>query len=196
VDSATQITLAAGLALAKNIGDTVERGDPSCSDIANDADDDGVLDAQPDNCPYCKNPEQLNTNAAGGGDACDPDDDGDLWYDITEWKAGSDAKSAASTPAGNVNTDTDNDLFKDNLEIFLGTDPNDNCPDNSTDDAWPLDISMDKVVRMDDVLNFAGKLKQQTCQAGYSKRLDFSGDGVLRMDDVLNFAGKLKQTCT
>ena len=37
----------------------------------------------------------------------------------------------------------DNDDFQDSREVYLGTDPLDNCPDNSSDDAWPLDIDKD-----------------------------------------------------
>jgi hypothetical protein len=92
--------------------------------------------------------------------------------------------------------DSDNDGFIDHEELYMNTDWADNCPDNSTDDAWPLDITKDKTIRMDDVLNFAGRLKAKVGDQNYSNRLDFSADGVIRMDDVLRYAGKLKETCT
>lgn len=41
-----------------------------------DGDGDGVADGS-DNCPTVSNPDQANTNGAGRGDACDPDDDND-----------------------------------------------------------------------------------------------------------------------
>jgi hypothetical protein len=41
-----------------------------------DSDTDGVLDGI-DNCPLVANPDQLDTNGNGIGDACDPDIDGD-----------------------------------------------------------------------------------------------------------------------
>ena len=41
-----------------------------------DADRDDVVDAQ-DNCPGLPNPDQIDTDSDGQGDACDPDDDND-----------------------------------------------------------------------------------------------------------------------
>ena len=42
----------------------------------NDEDEDGVTDSE-DNCPSVYNPDQLDTDNDGLGDACDPDDDND-----------------------------------------------------------------------------------------------------------------------
>jgi hypothetical protein len=38
-----------------------------------DSDNDGIPDTE-DNCPLTPNPDQLDTDGDGSGDACDPDD--------------------------------------------------------------------------------------------------------------------------
>lgn len=48
-----------------------------------DSDGDGVLDAA-DNCPGVANPDQLDYDLDGSGDACDPDDDNDLVADASD----------------------------------------------------------------------------------------------------------------
>jgi len=50
--------------------------DPCPNDPDNDADGDGLC-AQTDNCPETFNPEQLDADGDGLGDACDNDDDND-----------------------------------------------------------------------------------------------------------------------
>ncbi|HVF34122.1 MAG TPA: choice-of-anchor P family protein [Candidatus Saccharimonadia bacterium] len=48
-----------------------------------DSDADGLLDST-DNCPAVPNPFQRDTDADGGGDACDVDDDADLLIDTLD----------------------------------------------------------------------------------------------------------------
>jgi len=48
-----------------------------------DSDGDGIPDPD-DNCPYMDNPEPLDTDADGAGDACDPDDDNDGEADASD----------------------------------------------------------------------------------------------------------------
>jgi len=93
-------------------------------------------------------------------------------------------------------TDDDNDGCSDAEEAYMASDPLDACADDSNDQSWCLDMNNDRVIRMDDVLYYAGKLKARLNEPLYVCRLDFNMDQVLRMDDVLKYAGQLKQTCT
>jgi len=95
--------------------------------------------------------------------------------------------------------DTDDDAFNDGVEGYVGTDPADNCPDNPTDDAWPLDMNRDKFVTMADVNRYAGRLGETGGPPPgpkWLKRLDFNMDNFITMADVNKYAGKLGQKCT
>jgi len=68
-----------------------------CGDIASDDDDDGVMDVL-DKCgktgtSLVYNPEQLDTDKDGAGDACDSDDDNDYFSDVDEWRRATDQKN-------------------------------------------------------------------------------------------------------
>jgi len=86
-------------------------------------------------------------------------------------------------PQAGAAGDSDNDGFSDDIEAYLGTDPMDNCPDNSTDDAWPLDMNMDTWVNLiGDVLPYVGKIGLLDTDPGWSpavQRLDLNGDGAI-----------------
>jgi len=129
---------------------------------ATDTDGDGIPDSR-DNCPTVPNPDQLDTDGDGLGNACDDDDD--------------------------------NDGFTDEVETYLGTDHLDACPDNPSDDAWPLDINNDTWVRLGDVLAFSGRLGTNVGELNYDNRLDFNADGTIRMNDILRYTGLLATTC-
>ena len=58
------------------------------SDGPSDPDGAGPILAGPDNCPFTANPAQTDTDSDGQGNACDPDDDNDGWYDVAEASIG------------------------------------------------------------------------------------------------------------
>jgi hypothetical protein len=97
--------------------------------------------------------------------------------------------------------DSDADVFSDAVEVYLGTDPSDNCPDVvGTDDAWPLDMNKDKVVTVaGDVLKYSGRIGSTggpPPSANWMKRLDLNMDSVITVaGDVLKFSGKIGSKC-
>jgi len=89
---------------------------------ATDTDSDGIPDSR-DNCPTVSNPDQLDTDGDGLGNACDPDDDNDTVADV------SDNCPLVSNP-NQLDTDSDGlgnacDPDDDNDTI---ADASDNCP--------------------------------------------------------------------
>jgi hypothetical protein len=145
----------------------------------NDPDTDGVTNDGTDNCPATWNPEQTNTDVRVSppgdaiGDACDTDDDNDGLPDTSD--------PDPLNPVGGL-LDTDGDWWSDADEMYLGTAPLDNCPDNFSDDAWPLDMNRSKSITPLDVAAFAGEIGFLDTDPGWSaavQRLDLSVDGAI-----------------
>jgi len=153
-----------------------------------DDDRDGVAN-DTDNCSAIRNPEQTNTdmdlqNAGasvtgdGLGDPCDPNDDND-------------AGGAGSSFS-----------FTDSLEWYIGTDPLDNCSNNTSHAAWPLDMNKDTYVTVvGDVLGYAGKIGLQVSANPPStwslRRLDLNGDDYITVvGDTLKYVGWIGLQCT
>jgi len=127
-----------------------------------DVDGDGVPDAE-DNCPAWPNPSQA----------------------LPPW----------TVPAG----DEDCDGFPSTVaaggrgpETAIGTDPADPCPDDASDDAWPMDFDMNTTVNIIDVLFFATPI----LSGQYDSRFDLNANGVVNIIDVLMFGPFMMQSCT
>ena len=94
--------------------------------------------------------------------------------------------------------DSDGDGFLDAVELYLGTDPLDACPDGPTDDAWPLDVSKNgQISVVADVLNFRGRIGATPGAPNWWQRLDFNADRLISVvGDVLMYRGMIGETCT
>ena len=104
-----------------------------------DTDNDGIRD-NVDNCPASSNPDQIDTDLNGEGNACDSDDDGDDLPDQYEIANGLNPLDAGDAAADNdldgltnlqefqfgtsvSRNDTDNDGVNDRIEIEQGRNP-------------------------------------------------------------------------
>ena len=95
--------------------------------------------------------------------------------------------------------DSDSDGFTDAVELYLGTDPLDACPDNDTDDAWPLDMNKDTFATMADVFKYAGRIGSTggpPPSPNWLKRLDLDMNNFITMADVFKYSGKIGSKCT
>ena len=94
--------------------------------------------------------------------------------------------------------DADGDGFAVCVEDYLGTDFMDNCPDNPSDDAWPLDINMDKAITsVGDALNFRGRIGASPGDPNWRQRVDLNMDSAITsVGDALKFRGKIGTSCT
>ena len=95
-------------------------------------------------------------------------------------------------------TDDDNDGFADSVETYLATDSLDACPDDTSDDAWPLDVSKDgQLSVVGDVLNFRDRIGATPGAPNWWQRLNLNVDGQISVvGDVLMYRDRIGETCT
>ena len=113
----------------------------------------------------------------------DPTQDSE-WQHAIMWEAGS--------------ADSDGDDWTNANELYIGTDPFDDCPDGSWDDAWPLDIDMSRDVSVTgDVFQYSGRNGATFGSPQWWHRLDLDTSGDISVTgDVFMYVGKIGETCT
>jgi hypothetical protein len=180
--------------------DGVDDVDDLCPDTApgDPVDDYGCSAAQvdPDGDGIC------NVGAPSGGPGnCSGSDNCPLHAssDLTNTDADLEASGASvvGDPLGDVcDPDNDNDGFSDSEEEYLGTDPLDNCADDSNDDAWPMDIDNDQELSILDALLYNNKMGCEVVESPECERFDLNADGVITsVGDVLLYEGRMGETC-
>ena len=92
--------------------------------------------------------------------------------------------------------DTDQDGFQDNVELYIGTDPYDACPDNPTDHAWPPDFNNSRKVDIVDEGFFRLVFLSQKGDGKYIKRYDLNADDRINILDVGATRPYFNKTCT
>ena len=141
-----------------------------------DIDGDGIADND-DNCPAVPNPQQTDTDGDGLGDACDTDDDNDSRGQAKIAVVGSCQTAGTALP-----------IFRDCIELFVGTNPLDACADTTKAndeavDKVPADLNDDRKVNSTDVT-----LMKQAVKAGgqgkYDKRYDLDASGQVDNADL------------
>ena len=120
---------------------------------------------------------------------------------VLDWTAaasGTPTPTPTPTPGCDPGIDIDSDGFDGDVECYLGTDPLDSCPDHPSDDAWPLDISMDMTITVaGDVLNFRDRIGAAPGDPEWWQRLDLNMDSAITVaGDVLLSSGMIGEACT
>ncbi len=80
-------------------------------------------------------------------------------------------------------------------ELFIGTDPDDVCPDDLDDDAWPPDLNNSGVVNLSDVSLLGNRYNKHSSHLDYSPRFDLTADGWVSLGDISILSPFYNKSC-
>lgn len=91
--------------------------------------------------------------------------------------------------------DKDCDGWTDDEESYIGTDPEDDCPDGSSDDAWPPDFNNSSAVTSADLVLFSQHYNDPST---YDPRYDLNASGPPKITDgdLVIFSKYYLTSCT
>jgi hypothetical protein len=178
--------------------------DPGETDPTNpDTDGDGLSDGLERGLTVPETPDtdtsspnwQPDADPSSTTDPLNADSDGDGVDDGVEDPNQNGSVDAGETAPGD--DDTDDDVFLDGIELYLGTDPADACPDGPTDDAWPLDNDITKDITVTgDVFAYVGRVGAAPGDPNWWQRLDLDQSGDISVTgDVYMYVGRIGETC-
>ncbi len=166
----------------------------AAGDHCDDPDEDTVIDID-DNCPDLSNVGQENGDGDLFGDVCDV-----CPVVMNFW----------SVPSG----DGDCDGFPNTVttagrgrENFVGTDPDDTCPDTSAPNdergpsvgeplsPWPPDINDTQRVNLSDVSLMSAAYNKAVGEPGYSQRVDLNANDMVNLSDVSVMSPFYNRSC-
>jgi len=93
-------------------------------------------------------------------------------------------------------TDTDGDGWSDAAEAIIGTDPLDDCADDPTDDALPVDFNNDTFFTSADLSAVAGEIGHAVPPAPARRDIDPDPpDQAITSGDLSQVAARIGQSC-
>ena len=113
--------------------------------------------------------------------------------------AAGDPSGLSASPSGQA-VDTDGDGWTDEVELFIGTLPNQKCSttmvaNDEDPDAYPPDTTDSRGVNTQDIGKFVPHLNSHDGDGRYRNRYDFTMDGRVNTIDIAKYIPILGTVC-